>query len=104
MFEVTRANSIQISFSILKISLKCVAHLELNLLCSRMNAKDLSLKCRQIIYCVTNAFAGKLLVTQFCKVCNYVFAATSSARIVVTVRYIIIVVALHRCDIFQAEY
>ena len=73
IFEVTRANSIQILFSILEISPKCVAQLKLNLLHSRMNAKDFSLKCRQIVYCVTTAFAGKLLVTKFCKVCNYVF-------------------------------
>ena len=71
IFEVTRANSVQISFFILEISpKKCIAHLKLNLLCSRMNAKDFSLKCRQIVYCVTTAFAGKLLVT---KLCNYVF-------------------------------
>ena len=44
IYEVTRANSTQISFSIPEISpKKCVAHLKLNLLCSRMNAKDFSL-------------------------------------------------------------
>ena len=74
IFEVTRVNSVQISFSILEtLSKKCVAHLKLNLFCSRINAKDFSQKCRQIIYCVTTTFAGKLLVIKFCKVCNYIF-------------------------------
>ena len=54
-------------------SKKCVAHLKLNLLCSRMNAKDFLPKCRKFVYCVATDFAGKLLVTQFCKVCNCVF-------------------------------
>ena len=64
IFEVTRANSMQISFPIFEISpKKCVAHLKLNLLCLLMNVKDFSLKCRHIVYCVTTAFAGKLLVT-----------------------------------------
>ena len=38
-----------------------------------MNARDFSPECRQIVYCVTTVFAGKSLVTQLCKVCNYVF-------------------------------
>ena len=73
-FEVTRTNCTQVSFSILEILPKnCVAHLNLNLPRSHTNARDFLFTCRQIIYCVTTAFAGKLLVTQFCKVCNYVF-------------------------------
>ena len=73
-FEITHANSIQSSFSILKIlPKKCVAHLYLNLLHSYMNTKDFSFKCRQIVDCVTIALAGKLFVTEICKVCNYVF-------------------------------
>ena len=55
------------------LPMKWVAHLKLNLLRSRMNAKDFSFKCWQIIYCVITAFAGKLFVTQLRKVCNYVF-------------------------------
>ena len=67
IFEETRANLIQISFSIFEIfPKKLVAHLQLNLRCSRMNAKGFSLKCRQIVYCVTTVFVGKLLVTQCC--------------------------------------
>ena len=46
---------------------------KIKLLLSRMNAKDFSFKCRQILYYVTTAFAGKLLVTLFCKFCNCVF-------------------------------
>ena len=73
IFEVTCANSIQTYFSILEISpRKCVAHLKLNLLRLRMNAKDFSLQCRQIVYCIITASAGRLLVTKLCKVCNYV--------------------------------
>ena len=61
IFEVTRANSVQISFSILQISPKnCVAHSKLNLLRSLMNAKDFSPKCQQMLYYVTNAYAGKI--------------------------------------------
>ena len=67
IFEVTRAHSIQIS-SILEISSKkFVAHQKLDLLCSRMNAKDFSLECRQIVYYVTTVFARKLIATQFAK-------------------------------------
>ena len=74
IFEVTRVNSVQISFSILKISpKKCVAHLKLGWVRSNRNAKDFSRKCRQIVYCVKTAFAGKLLATKFCKVCHYIF-------------------------------
>ena len=74
IFEVIRANSVQISFSILEIlPKKYVAHLKLNLLRSCINAKDISLKCRQIAFCVTTAFTGKLIVTKFCKICNCVF-------------------------------
>ena len=75
IFKVTHANSIQISFPIFEISLKCVAHLKGNLLCSRLNVKDFLLKCRQIVYCVAIAFTGKLLITQFCKVCNCLFCS-----------------------------
>ena len=67
IFEETHANSVQISFSILEFSpKKSVAYPKLNFVRSRMNAKDFSLKCRQIIYCVTTDFAEKLLVTQLC--------------------------------------
>ena len=38
-----------------------------------MNMKKFSLKCRQILYCVTTILAGKLLVTQFCNVCDCVY-------------------------------
>ena len=74
IFEAQHANSVQIYFPILKISSKkCVVHLKLNLLHSRINAKKFPLKCPQIVYCVKTAFVGKLLVTKFCKVCTYVF-------------------------------
>ena len=74
IFEIKRANSIQISFCILEIlPKKLVARLKLYLLRLRMNAKNYSLKCQQIIYCVTTAFAKKWFLTQFCKVCSYVF-------------------------------
>ena len=74
IFEVARVNSINISFSIMKIlSKKCVANLKLNLLCSLMNAKDDSLKYQPMVYKVTTIFAEKLFVIQFCNVCNYAF-------------------------------
>ena len=74
VFEVTRANSIQITFSILEISTEevhCTSKIKLALLAHER--ERFLAKCRQIIYCVTSAFAGNLLATQFCKVCNYVF-------------------------------
>ena len=77
IFEVTRANSIHILFYFLNFAEE-VALLKLSLLRLRMNAKDFSLKCWQIIYCVTNAFARKLLVAQFCKVNNYVFRSNDN--------------------------
>ena len=61
IFEVTRVNSVQISFSILEISpKKCVAHLKLDWVRSNRNAKDFSRKCRQIVYCVKTAFCWKI--------------------------------------------
>ena len=79
--KLTRANSVQISFSILEISLKkCGAHLKLDLLRSRMNAKDFSLKYRQMLYCVTTAFVKNCLLESFAKSAIMYSAATSSTR------------------------
>ena len=58
-----------------------------------MNARDFSLKCRQIVYCVTTAYAGKSLVTQCAKSVIMYSTATSLARNVVRAKYNIIVVA-----------
>ena len=84
---------------------KCVAHLKLNLLCSRRNAKDFSSKCRQMVYYVTTALAGKLLVRprlwldSSAKSANIYSTAATSARNVFHYSC-----CLTSSDIFKAEY
>ena len=71
---------------------------KIKLLRSRMNTKKFLLNCRRTVYCFTTVFAEKLLVTQFRKVCDYVFHKTFSASNVFQA------LTLRCCDIFKREY
>ena len=85
----------QISFPILEILLKkCVAHPKSNLFCSCMNVKDLFLNFWQMLHCITTGFAGKLLVIQFYKVCNYCFLQQLFQQKMIFIKFLLNVVAI----------
>ena len=59
-----------------------------------MNVKDLLLKCWQFVYSDTTVFAGKLLITHFCKVCIYVFEQELFHQEMILIKFLLDVVVI----------